>query len=344
MRTLLEFIYNELLAERPVASAVIVSSSGSTPRSTGSRMVVGMDGQAHGTVGGGPGEAMAQRHAYKVHHEQQSSLLKLDLTGKEAADAGMICGGEQEILVEYIPPLPENLKLFAQLLNSWDTGRLHTLYTAFREDLHGAEILARALDPQSLPETVPDALRQAAVAWDGRSRLPTYSQEDGVTVLMEPIRSPGTVVIAGAGHVGQATASLSSIVGFVTIVLDDRADFLHPSSLPNVHQRCKVDGFESCFSGLDISPDVSVVILTRGHVHDRTVLAQALRTPAGYIGMIGSTKKRDAIYRSLREQGFTQSELDRVHCPIGLAIGADTPQEIAVSIVAELIQERAQKK
>jgi xanthine dehydrogenase accessory factor len=307
-------------------------------------MVVGIGGQTHGTVGGGPGEAMAQRHAHKVHQEQRSSLLKLDLTGKDAADAGMICGGKQEILVEYIPPLPGNQELFAQLLNSWDTGRGTALYTAFREAVHGTEVLARTLDPNSLPDSFPDSLRKTVLTWGQKSRLPKFSQEDGVTVLMEPMRSPGTVIIAGAGHVGQATASLCATVGFITIVVDDRADFLEQSSLPDVHQRRQVDDFETCFTGLDISPDASIIILTRGHVHDKTVLAQALRTPAEYIGMIGSRKKRDAIYRSLMEYGFAQSELDRVYCPIGLSIGADTPQEIAVSIVAELIQERAKRK
>ena len=344
MRNLLQFIQNELQADRPVASAVIVSSSGSTPRSIGSRMAVGVSGRTHGTVGGGPGEAMAQRHAQKVHHTQCSMLLKLDLTGKDAADAGMICGGQQEILIEYIEPLPENQDLYSQLLEYWDSGRGSTLYTVFRENRQGTDVLFRALDSRSLPHYLPDSLRQRAAAWGDKSRLPTFAQEEDLTVLMEPMCSPGMVVIAGAGHVGQATANLTAMVGFITVVLDDRADFLNESTLPNVHQRHKMDGFETCFDGLELSSEASIVILTRGHVHDKTVLAQALRTQAGYIGMIGSRKKRDAIYQSLREQGFEQSELNRVHCPIGLSIGADTPQEIAVSIVAELIQERAKTK
>ena len=81
-----------------------------------------------------------------------------------------------------------------------------------------------------------------------------------------------------------------------------------------------------------------IVILTRGHLHDKTVLAQALKTGAGYIGMIGSQRKRDAIYRALLKGGFSKRDIDRVHSPIGLSIGAETPEEIAVSIVAEMIQ------
>ncbi|HKJ64369.1 MAG TPA: XdhC family protein, partial [Desulfopila sp.] len=91
----------------------------------------------------------------------------------------------------------------------------------------------------------------------------------------------------------------------------------------------------------DLGVDDYVVIVTRGHLHDRTVLAQALRTDAGYIGMIGSRRKRAAIYTTLKNDGFTDTDLARVHNPIGLPIGADTPEEIAVSIAAELIQVRA---
>ena len=100
--------------------------------------------------------------------------------------------------------------------------------------------------------------------------------------------------------------------------------------------------FSTCFNQL--GADDYVIIVTRGHLHDRDVLAQALRTDAGYIGMIGSRGKRQAVYASLREAGYTDDDLARVHCPIGMAIGADTPAEIGVSIVAELIQVRAGKR
>ena len=85
------------------------------------------------------------------------------------------------------------------------------------------------------------------------------------------------------------------------------------------------------------------MIVTRGHIHDKTVLAQALKSSARYVGMIGSRRKRDLIYEKLLEEGFTKQDLERVHAPIGLAIGAETPEEIAVSIVAELIQVRARE-
>jgi xanthine dehydrogenase accessory factor len=101
--------------------------------------------------------------------------------------------------------------------------------------------------------------------------------------------------------------------------------------------------FDEAMNDLNIHEESYLVIVTRGHVHDKTVLAQALRTRARYIGMIGSRTKRDATYEALTKEGFTVGDFARVHAPVGLSIGAETPEEIAISIVAELIQARAGK-
>ncbi len=150
-----------------------------------------------------------------------------------------------------------------------------------------------------------------------------------------------TAFLFGAGHVSQQLAKLTHMVGFRTVVLDDRAEFANQVRFPEADEILLPAQFEKAFSGLTVDPHSFIVILTRGHSHDRTVLAQALRTQAGYIGMIGSHRKRDTIYRSLREEGFTTADLDRVHCPIGLDIGGETPEEIAVSIAAEMIEVRS---
>ncbi|MGE4560296.1 MAG: XdhC family protein, partial [Desulfobulbus sp.] len=99
--------------------------------------------------------------------------------------------------------------------------------------------------------------------------------------------------------------------------------------------------FDNCLQGFEIDHDAYLVIVTRGHMHDMEVLEQALQTQAGYIGMIGSRRKRNAIYTRLKDKGIKEAQLDQVHCPIGLGIEADTPDEIAVSIVGELIYKRA---
>jgi len=166
-----------------------------------------------------------------------------------------------------------------------------------------------------------------------------------VRYLLQPVVLPGRVIIAGAGHVAQELATLCHFIGLRTIVLDDRREFAGRDRFPSAEEIViSPESFQGCFQGMEIDGDCLIVIVTRGHEHDRNVLAQALRTGAGYVGMIGSRKKRDAIYRALRGDGFSPEDLARVHCPIGIDIGARTPAEIAVSIAAELIALRAGKE
>lgn len=145
----------------------------------------------------------------------------------------------------------------------------------------------------------------------------------------------------GAGHVSRQVAKLAKMVEFRVVVLDDRETFANGERFPEADDIRVLAHFDQAFSGLAIDADSYLVILTRGHGHDQTVLAQALRTSAGYIGMIGSRAKRTAIYQALLKQGFSRADLDRVHSPIGVDIGAQTPEELGVSIVGELIYKRA---
>ena len=165
----------------------------------------------------------------------------------------------------------------------------------------------------------------------------------GQEYLIESYSVAGTVFIFGAGHVARQVAAISKRVGFTTLVLDDRKEFASPDRFPDADRILVLDTFEDALQELSLDSDSYIVILTRGHRHDQTVLSQALKTDARYIGMIGSRRKRDTIYRNLLDDGFTTKDIDRVHSPIGIDIQAETPEEIGVSIVAELILERAKR-
>jgi xanthine dehydrogenase accessory factor len=149
------------------------------------------------------------------------------------------------------------------------------------------------------------------------------------------------VMLIGAGHVSQKTAQLTGYTGFETWVMDDRIEFANRKRFRNAERIIVLKSFEGMFTDLTVDPNTFIVILTRGHAYDKTVLEQAIQTRAGYIGMIGSRKKKEAIFDALLRQGFKKEDLDRVRAPVGLAIGAQTPEEIAVSIVGQLIQVRA---
>jgi xanthine dehydrogenase accessory factor len=159
--------------------------------------------------------------------------------------------------------------------------------------------------------------------------------------VVEPVGGICRAFLFGAGHVARPTAQLAAMVGFAVSVADDRGEFANAERFPDADEIRVLDSFENSFTGLELGRDDYVVILTRGHLYDKTVLAQALKTRAGYIGMIGSRSKRNTIYAALFEEGVSQADIDRVHSPIGISIDAETPEEIAVSIIGEMIQHRA---
>lgn len=162
--------------------------------------------------------------------------------------------------------------------------------------------------------------------------------------MIEPFASRETLYIFGAGHVGYELGLMAPRAEFDTIILDDRATFANPERFPHARQVLVVPDFSTAFESLSVDGHSYIVILTRGHLHDQEVLEQALATDAAYIGMIGSRRKRDQIYGNLKEKGITASRLEDVHSPIGTPIEAETPAEIAVSILGELIHERAALK
>jgi xanthine dehydrogenase accessory factor len=161
------------------------------------------------------------------------------------------------------------------------------------------------------------------------------------SVVIDPLPKSGTVVLVGGGHVSMEVAKLASYVDFDVVVCDDREEFSNIARFPMARSASVTKDFENLFQTLGQEEDNYLLIMTRGHSYDREALAQALKTPARYIGMIGSRSKRNITYSNLRDRGFTDADFARVHCPIGFSIGSETPKEIAVSIIAELIAARA---
>jgi len=311
----------------------IVRNQGSAPRTSGARMLVLSDGAIAGTVGGGALEGACQAKAAELLGGDCSfAELHFQLSATSAAEAGMACGGSASVLLHTVEP--ELLPLFLTMRREYREGRRPILLTFLPIDGNPPSLRLMTSEENS---DIPAELRTEIVRKS--RRIPFLLEYEGREVFIEPLVSPGTVHLAGAGHVALATAKIAAFSGFDVVVMDDRAEFADRARYPEAKEVRVLASFTECFNGLGI--DDYVVIVTRGHLHDRDVLAQALRTDAGYIGMIGSKKKRAAVYRSLLDEGFTEAELARVHCPIGLAIGADTPEEIALSIVAELVQSRA---
>jgi xanthine dehydrogenase accessory factor len=158
---------------------------------------------------------------------------------------------------------------------------------------------------------------------------------------LEALPPRTAALICGAGHVGRALAPVLAAVGLDVVVLDDRPEFAAAERLPDALRVVRLATFDDAFAGLTITSRCFVVLVTRGHAHDFSVVEQALRTEAGYIGLMGSAAKREKIFRALAADGFSDADLARIFSPIDVAIAAETPAELAVSIAAELSRERA---
>ncbi|WP_319521778.1 XdhC family aldehyde oxidoreductase maturation factor [uncultured Desulfosarcina sp.] len=328
--------------------ATIVSHTGSTPRTSGSRMIVAADGRGIGTVGGGLLEAGVMSRAVELIRTGRSAVMPFDLNYETVDSLDMICGGQAEVLLDCIQPSKEVMALFhrwRRLLTERKRGSLFSIVRVVDDAVERVEHCLAAEDDEfigswPLGEAVWERARQAAASAASALTLPV---DDGF-VLVEPVQQVNTVYLFGAGHVALFTGAMAAMAGFRVSVADDREEFANRQRFPDAQEIRVLENFEWAFDCIGVGAQDYIVILTRGHLHDKTVLARALKTEAGYIGMIGSRKKRDAIYGALLKEGTTQADIDRVHSPIGLAIGAETPEEIAVSIVAEMIQHRANKR
>lgn len=343
MRELVARINETLTRGRSLVAATIVTNEGSTPRTAGSKMLVFADGGIAGTVGGGLSEGLVIAAAPEVFATGQARLMDFDMTGQAAKGADLICGGRMRVFLERLDPEPATLALYGALSGLLDRGGRGLLVTAL--DAPGAPDRCLLLPDGGLVGPDPGEKVLAEARKQGRGIMaPIVMDCAGRRHYLEPALAPDPLIICGGGHVSRPTAQIAAMVGFRVTVLDDREEFASPERFPFAAETAVVDTSRGWLAGRAVGPAASVVIVTRGHAHDFDALAEALATPAGYIGMIGSLPKRDSVYDRLLAKGFTRADLDRVKSPIGLEIAAETPEEIAVSIVAELIECRANRR
>jgi len=331
--------------------ATILKLTGSGPRGAGTRFLVLKDGSYVGSIGGGLLEARVLEAARKVFETQSPMRLGLSLMGRDVAETDMICGGDVDVFLE--PLFPENqIQGFKRILDIQKRGGSGVLATVVQVDrwkkdnvprvlaLPGGETIGSLQGMKGIQE---ELLKEIPVWLKTREpRLVAYKDDLGgaVELFVESIFSDPVLYVFGGGHVSAQIIPLASRVGFKVEVIDDRPEFADPAKFPDA-AKVHACAFEGVLKRIPVDESSYLVIVTRGHMHDKTVLEQCLRTKAKYIGMIGSRRKKAMIYEKLLGEGFTQKDLDRVHAPIGLDIGAESPEEIAVSIVAELIQVRA---
>jgi len=345
---LVETICEKLGTGVSLVLASIVNIQGSSPQHQGTKMVMDAQGHHYGTIGGSVMEATAIKEAAEALAKEQSRLMPFNLTGEDADSKDMICGGKALILLDYVPATAENFAFFKGFRDAIRRGRNAYFFTVYRVLDQAVEVLGHTL-------TIPDEKTFGTYTWQDADLETVMAESRGLSatdilsladirVVLDPIRKMETLLCFGAGHVAQPTALMAALAGFRVVVIDDRAEFANAERFPEADEIRVIADFNQALDGFAVDGDSYIVIVTRGHAFDRVVLEQSLRTDAGYIGMISSRRKRDAIYASLTAEGVRKEALERVHSPIGIPIGGETPEEIAVSIVAELISERYKKK
>ena len=169
--------------------------------------------------------------------------------------------------------------------------------------------------------------------------IESFVTDDGLEIFIEGFTTPPTLIMVGGGHVGKATADLADSLGYTVQIVDDRNEFSNSERFPYANETI-VTSYDDWAKHININVNTFVVVATRGHRYDDMALESALQTPARYIGLLGSRRKTLMIYQRLLAQGISVDRLKEVKSPIGLDIGALTPEELAVSIMSEIIMER----
>ncbi|KHK01744.1 Xanthine and CO dehydrogenases maturation factor, XdhC/CoxF family [Desulfovibrio sp. TomC] len=328
-----------------MVAAAVVAKDGSAPGPAGARMLLFENADIAGTVGGGPLEGQAINAAVETMASGQPQVLEIDLSGAIGDGADAICGGIVQVFLERIDPTPGNVALFQTVAAMQAANQTCLLVSSLDVQATGGG--ARALlsgDGRLLAGGLPDAVVREAGRLGHNLFSPSRAVWGAEAYFLEPFPAADPVYICGAGHIARPTCQIAAMADFRVIVLDDRAEFASPERFPLANEVAVLPAFDDCFAGRSLDAASSVVIVSRCHKQDRKILINALHTDAGYIGMIGSSRKVVAVLEELIEEGFSRQNVARTHAPIGLPIGGDTPVEIAVSIVAELIKVRTARR
>lgn len=314
----------------------VIASSGAVPRGAGARMLVGKEGRICGTVGGGAVEFRSEQMAMEAIKHHTSCIKQFILKRNQVEDIGMICGGD--------------VTLYFRFIEGSDTKMLQLCELALAQFNELKRVwLVTELTPESSGQMGLFSEKLGLVGIDEPAITPFIKGQtckfeyENRNFYAEEILTPGYVYIFGGGHVSKELVPVLSHLGFRCKVFEDREDFITAENFPEALERKVVD-FEHIEEMAEITSDDYIIIMTRGHKSDKVIQVQALRTPARYIGVIGSKHKKASVQKDIMTLGFSKEDVERITTPIGLlSIGAETPAEIAISIAGQLIAVRADK-
>ena len=330
MEKVVQKLVEELAAGRDCVLVTLIAQTGSTPRGTGTLMLVGAAGLLAGTVGGGAIEARSIERGMALTGKNEAAVSSYDLSGANHSGLGMVCGGGVTVLFAPFNAADAEARAVAEAVQQ-----------ALAQHRHGYLV-------QSLSDGMPALLDEAGRLLAGRApelavKNIGFSGETRDGYFLLPLAIRQRVVVCGGGHVARSLVPVLAGVDFRVTVVENRPDFVRPELFPQAEQVLLADynGLQEN-EALQLRPDDFIVVMTHGHAHDFAVQEALLRKKYAYIGVIGSRTKIAAVNERLRAAGISEEAIASVHTPIGLPIGAVTPAEIAISVAAECIAVRAE--
>jgi len=344
MREALKALQAWTQAGQPAALATVVRTWGSAPRRPGAKMAVSQAGEMAGSVSGGCVEAAVVEEALRTLQSGARTLLHFEVQDEAAWEVGLTCGGRLEVFVEPVGSADVVFQALGEAIDGAESA-VRALVVRGPEEMLGqsaliwpdGEVLG-VLEP-SLAEGLRVHLRDSAGS--GSAESWTHAHPGGeVEVFLDPVLPPATLVIVGAVHIAMALTRLAKVLGFRVVVIDPRRRFATSERFPEADAlltKWPDEGLRG--AGLNLS--TAVAVLTHDPKLDDPALLVALRSPAGYVGALGSRRTHARRRSRLLEAGLKEEELDRLHAPIGLDLGGGSPEEIALSILAEIVATRA---
>lgn len=318
-----------------IALATVVQTWGSAPRRPGAKMALVSDGRISGSVSGGCVEAAVFEAGMESLKTNRPQLLHFGVADETAWEVGLACGGSIDIFVKPLDPI-----FFDSLRTAWtdESPSAHATVTRGSKDIFGNEILIHENG---------QATGTIGSGWDGRmialakdalasGESQRFILDEETEVFVEIISPPPTLVIVGGVHIAVALVSLAKTLGYRTVLIDPRKVWGSEERFPHV-DRLIQSWVDDGFAQIKITQSTAIAMLTHDPKLDDPALKVALNSPAFYIGALGSKTTNAKRRERLLNEGVSEVQLSRLHAPIGLDIGAETPEEIALAIMAEVV-------